>query len=122
MSPDDLPLQEGAHGAGNSGAVTLEPAPGEAQHLEAEELQTGVPGTILLEGGARAVRFPAVELDDEALGAPEKVHDETVEVNVDFGLRKAVPSTEAEEPRLAAFWTASSPGSRPDGSHLLGKG
>ena len=65
--PEDAP-----DGRGHRGSISLDLAPGEAENVEAEELQARVAGPVHLEGRAAAVRLPAVQLDDQPLGAQRK--------------------------------------------------
>jgi hypothetical protein len=65
-------------------------------------------GAVGLEGGAGAVGFPGVELDDQALGGPEAV--DLVAVSLDFepgievGAGQAMDIEEGEELLLEAFF------------------
>jgi hypothetical protein len=47
--------------------------------------QAGVASAILLECGSCPMRLPAVGRDDQALRAPEEVHEEAIDLDVHLG-------------------------------------
>src|SRR5262245_1855570 len=55
---------------------------------------------VALEGGARAVDLPAVDLDDHALGTPDAVDLAALDVHVRLGAREARPVGELDEQLL----------------------
>jgi hypothetical protein len=64
------------------------------------EQMIGVAAAVLLEGAAVGVKFPAVELDDEASGGPERVDRVAIDEDVGLSLRQALGRDEGREPVL----------------------
>ena len=74
-------------------SVLGQPPVGDAHHPMTGELKCGVTPTVPFERGAVAVEGVAVELDDQPCRAPEEVHLETGDWNIDGGPGKpSVPT------------------------------
>jgi hypothetical protein len=86
--------------AGHSASFVLDLAPGEPENLEAEKLQARVTGAVLLERRAGAVRFPAVDLDDQALRTSEEVDLVTVDAGVHLRPRQPMAADQGHEQSL----------------------
>src|SRR5829696_1344856 len=89
--------QQFADGPCHSPRLTLQLAPGETHHLVTERLQPRVPSSVLLEGRSSPVGFSAVNLDDQAFGAPEEVDSEAIHEDIHFRLGKAVTPSKGQE-------------------------
>src|SRR4051812_7151567 len=92
--------KDGPDGLRDCATVVHDLPPGEANHVEPEELEVSVAPAVLLERGADAVRVPPVEFDDQPPVAPEEVDDESVDARIHFGLWKTVAAKEAEKAAL----------------------
>ena len=74
-----------------------EATPGDRDHPVAGGLQGGEALAIALERPAAAVEGPAVELDDEPVGRPERVHLVALDENVAGRQREVLGAAEVEE-------------------------
>ena len=70
---------------------------GDADRPVAGEQVVGVAVAIFLEGLAVGVEFPAVELDDQPGGGPERVDLVTVDQHVGLRRRQAMGAAERRE-------------------------
>jgi hypothetical protein len=73
---------------------------GETQDRRASARQLPVPGPVGLEGAAVGVVAPAIDLDHQALGAPEEIDLVGADADVHLGLGDAVLAAEAQEDAL----------------------
>lgn len=92
-----LLIQELTDFGGEGGGFLVQAVVGDASGAVAGQEELGVAGSVALEGGAVAVVFPAVQLDDEPGGGPE--HVDLVAEDVDIGAvrREVVEAAEALE-------------------------
>ena len=73
---------------------SVEPAVGDVNSPVAGGLKCRIAGSISLEGGSMAVKFPAIELGDHPRFVPERVDEEAEGWGVEGGLGQVSGSTE----------------------------
>jgi len=73
---------------------SAKPAVGNVNSPVAGGLKCRIAGSITLEGGSMAVKFPAIELGDHPRFVPERVDEEAEDWGVEGGLWQASDSTE----------------------------
>jgi len=106
--PNSDTPEEGAELVLDDVWFSLEPAVGNVNSPVAGGLKCRIAGSISLEGGSMAVKFPAIELSDHPRFVPERVDEEAEGWGVEGGLGQVSDSTEIRKEvleRRASFFS-----------------
>ncbi len=94
------PGQRLSQAAGHRQLLVLDLIPGHAHRRQPRRLERRVLAAVALKGPVRGMKPKAVDLDYEALGAPEEVDLVAVNTCVDLGRRQLGPADQVQKPLL----------------------